>query len=66
MPMPESWSAKKKQAMAGLLHRTKPDRDNIDKAICDALWKDDQCIAIGRQEKRYDDGEGPRLKMVVE
>jgi Holliday junction resolvase RusA-like endonuclease len=37
--IPESWSAKKKAALCGELHTSKPDRDNVDKGILDALWE---------------------------
>ena len=50
--------------MAGALHRAKPDRDNIDKAILDALFTDDSGIAAGHLEKRWDDGGGPRLEII--
>jgi Holliday junction resolvase RusA-like endonuclease len=49
--VPSSWSKKKKQAMVGQRHRQKPDWDNIGKAICDALFEDDSCIAVGLAEK---------------
>lgn len=49
--MPESWSKKKKAEMAGKPHRAKPDRDNIDKAIGDALFTEDSGIWKGAQEK---------------
>ena len=65
-PMPASWSKRKKAAMAGALHRSKPDRDNVDKAILDALFEEDSGIAAGHLEKRWDDGRGPRLEIVFE
>lgn len=63
--MPDSWSAKKKDAMRGKLHQSKPDRDNIDKGILDALWESDSCIATGTIEKRWDDGNGARIELSV-
>ena len=36
--MPKSWSVKKQREMCGQPHRTKPDWDNISKALMDALW----------------------------
>lgn len=57
MPMPESWSAKKKQQMNGQRHTTKPDRDNLEKGVCDAfnkiIWKDDGQICDGPIRKFY-------------
>lgn len=66
LPMPKSWSMKKRAEMRGQLHRAKPDRDNIDKAILDALFADDSGIASGRLEKRWDDGKGERLEISIE
>ncbi len=44
MPMPKSWSNKKRDTMHGTPHQQKPDWDNLAKAVCDALKKDDQTI----------------------
>jgi Holliday junction resolvase RusA-like endonuclease len=40
MPMPSSWSKKKKERMVSLPCRVKPDADNLCKAIMDGLWPD--------------------------
>lgn len=53
MPMPTTWSVKKQKEMYGKLHRVRVDRDNIDKAVCDALFAEDGAVAVGRQEKRW-------------
>ena len=63
--MPASWIQKKKDAMRGQLHQSKPDRDNIDKGVLDALWESDSCIATGTIEKRWDDGKGARIEITV-
>jgi Holliday junction resolvase RusA-like endonuclease len=63
LPIPESWSQKKKDAQRGQLHLQTPDRDNIDKAILDALFKQDSAIATGTITKRWDDGQGVRIEM---
>jgi Holliday junction resolvase RusA-like endonuclease len=63
LSMPDSWSQKKKEAHKGRLHQSKPDRDNIDKGILDALWPNDSCIATGTIEKRWDDGKGARIEI---
>ena len=65
LPMPKSWSKTKKESQQGRLHQSKPDRDNIDKAILDALFKDDSMVAQGVMEKRWDDGDGARLELRV-
>ena len=41
IPMPPSWSAKKKATMMGRPHQNKPDIDNLIKAFLDALLPDD-------------------------
>lgn len=48
---PKSTSKKRRAELIGTLHRVKPDRDNIDKAILDALFKEDQGIASGTIKK---------------
>lgn len=69
-PIPKSWSAKRKQeATSGLAwHTSKPDSDNIMKAVGDGLngviWKDDSQIVMARILKQY--GETPRLEVRVE
>lgn len=64
--LPESWSKKRKAEMAGQPHRQKPDRDNIDKAILDALFLDDSGVAFGTMAKYWDDGQGARIELEIE
>lgn len=45
IPMPKSWSKKKKAAMVGQPHRQRPDIDNYAKAVLDALYEDDSGVA---------------------
>jgi Holliday junction resolvase RusA-like endonuclease len=59
-----SWSDTKQRAAIGELHRSKPDRDNIDKALLDALFKNDSGISAGTIEKRWD--WVPRLEVMIE
>jgi Holliday junction resolvase RusA-like endonuclease len=42
LPMPESWSQKKRDAMRGKPHESKPDLDNLLKALIDAVYRN-QC-----------------------
>lgn len=44
IPMPESWSLRKKITMNMKPHQQKPDIDNLVKAFCDALTDDDSRI----------------------
>ena len=41
LPMPNSWSGKKKQRMNDAPHQQRPDLDNLIKAFQDALYADD-------------------------
>lgn len=50
---------------------TKPDRDNLEKNLCDALtregfWYDDAQVVCGEVTKQYDDGGGPRWEVRIE
>ncbi|NQT40251.1 MAG: RusA family crossover junction endodeoxyribonuclease [Planctomycetes bacterium] len=51
---PISWPKKRRVAAMGQRHRKVPDRDNIDKAVLDCLFKNDSAIATGRIEKWWD------------
>lgn len=53
LPMPNSWSEKRRQIMAGRPHRVKPDGDNLIKATQDALLKNDSMIWACYYEKRW-------------
>ena len=44
IPMPKSWSKKKKRQMHGTIHRQKPDLSNLLKALEDAIYQDDSAI----------------------
>lgn len=51
--MPHSWGTKKCNLMDGAPHQQKPDKDNIEKGILDALLKDDSKVWDGRITKRW-------------
>lgn len=44
LPMPKSWSKKKKAEMSGLPHQQKPDLDNIIKGFKDCLCENDSYV----------------------
>ena len=44
MPMPASWSAKKRAEMDGKPHQVRPDIDNLAKACSDAVFSEDSHI----------------------
>lgn len=51
---PASWSKKQRAAAIGTPMRTTPDWDNIGKAFCDALWKQDAALGDASVKRRYD------------
>jgi len=53
IPMPKSWSKKKKAAHDGQPHRAKPDIDNVLKALMDAVLEDDSHVWSVRASKRW-------------
>ena len=53
IPMPQSWSKKKRQQFDGQPHQSKPDMDNLMKALMDAIYEDDAHIWDGRITKRW-------------
>jgi Holliday junction resolvase RusA-like endonuclease len=64
---PTSWSPRL-QSMPNLPHVSKPDLDNIEKLLLDALngvaWADDAQVCQVVKRKRY--GEGERVDIVIE
>jgi len=62
LPMPKSWSQKKKIKMNGKPHMQKPDWDNLGKAISDALYQDDSGIYDIRISKLW----GLTGKIIIE
>lgn len=58
IPVPTSWSKKKKKLHHGMLHQSKPDLDNLLKAFGDSLISEDKYIAhYGELSKRWVDFE---------
>jgi len=53
IPMPESWSKKKKTEMVMRPHQQKPDIDNLLKAWMDCLYRNDAVIWRVSMEKRW-------------
>lgn len=52
LAMPKSWSKKKKEEMNGKPHEQKPDIDNLQKALFDAIFDEDKHIhLVGKQRK---------------
>lgn len=53
IPMPPTWSVKKRELMRGKPHQQKPDKDNLEKAFLDAVCDDDSYIWDGRTTKYW-------------
>jgi Holliday junction resolvase RusA-like endonuclease len=53
LPMPESWSAKRRRLTDGLAHQGRPDLDNLVKAFLDAMSAEDGYVWRLRAEKRW-------------
>ncbi len=67
MPIPKSWSKKKKANPPD--HISRPDLDNLVKAVKDALnglaWKDDSQVIYLRSEKLYSDEPGISISITT-
>lgn len=66
LPMPKSWSKKKKDLMRGKPHRQRGDWDNFMKGVQDLLLKNDAMIWAGYGETRWEDERGPRTELTFE
>ena len=53
VPMPASWSKKKKVEMNGTPCQSKPDLDNLCKSVLDALMAEDKTVWKLQAEKRW-------------
>ncbi|WP_158785394.1 RusA family crossover junction endodeoxyribonuclease [Pantoea sp. BAV 3049] len=61
LPMPDSWSKKKRAEYIGRPHQQKPDADNLLKALMDAIYDDDCAVWDVRVTKLW--GEGGRIQL---
>ncbi|HCM9140001.1 TPA: RusA family crossover junction endodeoxyribonuclease [Enterobacter cloacae] len=51
IPMPKSWSKQKRAQYSGQPHQQKPDKDNLEKALLDAVFDEDSHVWDGRVTK---------------
>jgi Holliday junction resolvase RusA-like endonuclease len=55
IPMPQSWSQKKRKALNGTPCHSKPDIDNLLKGVMDIIWDDDAGITSENSRKYWSD-----------
>ncbi|MFG1172141.1 RusA family crossover junction endodeoxyribonuclease [Erwiniaceae bacterium CAU 1747] len=65
LPMPVSWSKKKRAASAGQPHQQKPDADNLLKALMDALYDDDSSVWDVRVSKIWGETGSIRIATIA-
>ena len=53
LPMPKSWSKKKRAEMNRKPHQATPDKDNLEKAFLDTLCEEDSYVWDGRVSKYW-------------
>jgi Holliday junction resolvase RusA-like endonuclease len=53
LPMAATWTKKKKALMNGKPHQQTPDKDNLEKALLDAVHKQDCAVWDGRATKLW-------------
>lgn len=53
LPMPKSWSAAQKRRSVSLPHRSRPDIDNLLKALLDAVMSEDSAVWDIRATKQW-------------
>lgn len=58
IPMPKSWSEKKKREMSGKAHKQKPDIDNLLKGLLDCMLDEDSHIHHLKDVKKVWDNIG--------
>ncbi len=55
LPMPKSWPKKKRNMLRGKAHQQTPDKDNLEKALLDAVYQEDSVVWDGRTSKFWGD-----------
>lgn len=66
LPVPKSWRNHKKEAMHMKLHTSRPDWDNLAKAVCDGLLIEDNFIADVRVTKRWVNQEKGYIEILID
>ena len=55
IPMPISWSGKRKNAAIYTPHLSRPDKDNLEKGLLDAIYGEDAHVWTGESSKLWSD-----------
>jgi Holliday junction resolvase RusA-like endonuclease len=55
LPMPKSWSKKKKKEYNGQFHDKRPDIDNLLKSVLDSLFEEDSHVHSVKARKLWSD-----------
>jgi len=63
LPMPETWTKKKRMQMNNKPHQSKPDLDNLCKSFCDSFGKDDGFVWLISAGKHW--GESGKIEITV-
>ena len=63
IPVPPSWSKKKRALYSGTAHMQRPDLDNLEKAFFDALLPEDSVVWHGQSTKLW--GEAGEIVLVT-
>lgn len=63
LPMPKSWSKRRKCDLRGKPHQGKPDIDNLAKAVLDALYLDDSGIHSITLSKLWTDTDNGHIEI---
>jgi len=66
IPVPKTWKKYKKEHMHLQLHQSKPDIDNLAKAMFDSLFAEDKCIADIRLTKKWVNAEDGWIEIDIE
>lgn len=62
MPMPSSWSQRKRKEMVGQPHKQRPDLDNLIKALGDAVHEEDSFLWDYRATKVWAEAGGIEIR----
>lgn len=66
LPITPSLRDSQKKKLLGTPHRVRPDIDNLEKGVLDALFENDSCIYFTSTEKHYVcDGQEPGVTIVL-